>query len=100
MANGHAVDKQPAPTGRLAWVGFGWCVFALASLSVAFCSPYWFQTWPKSQNEFRNIGLWHVCFYNYMQFKDDSQEVYNGCWWLFDTQPKYYKLREWIIPRQ
>jgi len=105
MANGKNMadnpDKQPAPTGMLAWIGFGLCVFALASLCVSFCSPYWLQTWPKSENEFRSIGLWHACFKNYMHFKDDSQEVYNynGCWWLFDTQPKYYKLREWIIPR-
>jgi len=99
MANGQVMEKQPAPTGKLAWIGFGWCVFALACLSVSFCSPYWFQTWPKSENEFRNIGLWHACFNNYMHFKDDSQEVYSECWWLFDTKPKYYKLREWIIPR-
>jgi hypothetical protein len=51
-----------------------------------------------SENKFRNIGLWHVCFHDYMQFKDDSQQVYDGCWWVFDAQPKYYKLREWLIP--
>jgi hypothetical protein len=71
---------------------------ALASLSVSFCSPYWIQTWPMSENKFKNMGLWHVCFHDYMQFKDDSQQIYDGCWWVFDSATKYYKLREWLIP--
>jgi len=92
-------SKQPSPTGMMAWVGFGCCMFSLACLTLSFCSPYWLQTWPMSENRFKNIGLWNVCFYNYMHFKDDSQQVYSGCWWLFDRQPKYYKLREWLTPR-
>lgn len=92
--------KQPAPTGTMAWVGFGCCLFALACLTISFCSPYWLQTWSMSDNRFKNIGLWHVCFNNYMHFKDDSQQVYSGCWWVFDKQPKYYKLREWLTPRK
>jgi len=92
--------RQPSPTGLFAWIGFGCCVMALACLSVSFCSPYWLQTWPMSENRFKNIGLWLVCFHDYMQFKDDSQEIYDGCWWVFDGQIKYYKLREWLIPRR
>jgi hypothetical protein len=82
----------------MAWVGFGCCVMALASLSVSFCSPYWIQTWPNSENKFRNMGLWHVCFHDYMQFKDDSQTVYSTCWWVFDSQTRYSKLQEWLTP--
>jgi len=93
------MEGAPAPTGMLAWVGFGCCIMALACLSIAFCSPYWLQTWPMSENKFKNIGLWQVCFHDYMQFKDDSQQTYDGCWWVFDGQTKYYKLREWLIPR-
>lgn len=95
---GRVTEEQPAPTGKIAWVGFGCCVFALACLCIAFCSPYWIQTWPLSLNPFRNMGLWHVCFNKYMQFKDDSQHVYSECWWVFDHQTKHYKLREWLIP--
>lgn len=91
-------EKQPAPTGMMAWVGFGCCVMALTALSISFCSPYWIQTWPNSENKFKNMGLWHVCFHDYMQFKDDSQQLYSECWWVFDNQPKYTKLREWLIP--
>jgi hypothetical protein len=35
---------------------------------------------------------------NYMHYKDDSQEIYSGCWWLFNSEKKYWKLREWILP--
>lgn len=99
MQKNRLTEDQPAPTGTMAWIGFGCCVFALAALCICFASPYWLQTWPNSENAFRNIGLWHVCFHNYMQFRDDSQQKYDGCWWLFDTQTKYYKLRQWLIPR-
>jgi hypothetical protein len=91
-------EASPKPTSMSAWLGFGICCFALACLGISFCSPYWLQTWPMSENRFRNMGLWHVCFYDYMQFKDDSQQVYSACWWVFDPQPKYYKLREWLTP--
>lgn len=91
-------NTNPAPTGQLAWVGFGCGIFALAALSIAFCSPYWMQTWPNSFNQFRNIGLWEVCMDHYMHYKDDSQEIYSGCWWLFSNEKKYWKLREWILP--
>lgn len=100
MQKNRLSEEQPAPTGMMAWVGFGCCVFALACLSISFASPYWLETWPNSENAFRNIGLWHVCFKDYMQFRDDSQQIYNGCWWLFDMETKYYKLRQWLIPRK
>ncbi|ESN89893.1 hypothetical protein HELRODRAFT_91254 [Helobdella robusta] len=82
----------------LAWAGFACGLMALASICISFASPYWIQTWPMSESPFKNMGLWHVCFNKYMQFKDDSQELYSGCWWVFDMQPKYYKLREWLTP--
>merc|ERR1711976_708975 len=91
-------EQQPAPTGMLAWVGYGCCIFALVCLSISFASPYWLQCWPNSFNNFRNLGLWQVCFHDYMHHKDDSQEIYNGCWWVFDREKRYWKLREWLQP--
>ena len=35
-----------------------------------------------------------------MHHKDDSQEIYDGCWWVFNTDGKYRKLREWLLPRK
>ncbi len=94
------MNDNPAPTGFLAWAGFGCTLFALATLCIAFASPYWMQTYPNSFNTFQNIGLWEICMDNYMHYKDDSQEIYSGCWWLFSTDKKYWKLREWLLPRK
>jgi hypothetical protein len=91
-------SDNPTPTGFLAWAGFGCTLFALATLCIAFSSPYWMQTYPNSFNTFRNIGLWEICMDNYMHYKDDSQEIYSGCWWMFSRDKKYWKLREWLLP--
>lgn len=91
-------EDNPSPVGIKAWIGFGCAIFALAALSVAFASPYWVQTYPNSFNTFQNLGLWEVCMNNYMHHKDDSQEIYDGCWWVFNRDKKYWKLREWLLP--
>ena len=96
----NMASDNPAPTGMRAWAGFGCAIFALACLCVAFASPYWMQTYPNSMNAFRNMGLWEICMDNYMHHKDDSQTIYNGCWWVFDRAAKYYKLREWLLARK
>jgi len=94
-----AVGLRSSPTGTLAWVGFGCCVAALTCLLVSYCSPYWLQSLPMAENRFMNIGLWQVCLYNYKQFRDDSQDVYDGCWSVLDDATRYFKLREWLTPR-
>ncbi len=93
-------NDNPSPTGFLAWAGFGCAIFGLAALCISFASPYWMQTYPNSFNTFRNIGLWEVCMDNYMHHKDDSQEIYSGCWWVFNRDKKYWKLREWLLARK
>lgn len=92
------VEEQPSPTGMLGWLGFGLGVFSIACLGISFASPYWFQTYPGSFNAFKNMGLWEVCFDNYMHHSDFTQEIYDGCWWVFNTDAKYWKLREWLLP--
>jgi len=99
IPNENMEKQEPvAPTGFLAWVGFGCTIFGLACICISFASPYWIQTYPDSFNTFRNIGLWEVCMSNYMHHKDDSQELYRGCWWVFNSETKYRKLREWLLP--
>ena len=95
-----AEKSEEQPTGLLAWAGIACTLFALACLCLCFASPYWFQAYPNSFNKFRNIGLWEVCFDDYQHHKDDSQETYSGCWWVFNPDPKYSKLKEWLLPRE
>ena len=94
------IERQVSPTGKLAWVGFGLSVFALTCMCIAFASPYWIQQWPNSFSTFQNMGLWEVCFHNYMHHRDDLQEIYNGCFWVFDGSERYQKLRDWLLPRK
>jgi hypothetical protein len=63
----------------------------------AFAGPYWSQSYPSTGNEFRNIGLWDVCFYRYRHWKDDNQKPYTGCFWFWS--PDMIRFRDWIMPR-
>ena len=83
-----------------AWAGFTCNVVGLMAAVISFASPYWIQTYPHSFNTFKNLGLWEVCMQNYMHYKDDSQEVYNGCWWVFNLEKRYWKLRDWLLQRK
>ena len=88
------------PTSKLAWVGFGLSVFALTCMCISFASPYWLQQWELSFNTFNNMGLWEACFHNYMHYRDDLQEIYNGCFWVYNADQRYNKLRDWLVPRK
>lgn len=88
----------PTPTGSITWVGFVCMILSLVSLCISFSSPFWMQAYPHSFNEFRNIGLWEVCFDNYMHYRDQTQEHFTGCYWIFNPTI-YEKLKEWLLPR-
>ena len=100
--SGEDMEKQDPvqPVGFMCWIGFGCTIFGLATICIAFASPYWVQAYPNSMNTFRNVGLWEVCMNNYMHQKDYSEEIYSGCWWVFNPEPKFWKLHEWLIPRK
>ena len=34
-------------------------------LLIAFCSPYWLQSWEDTHSPFLNMGLWEFCFYRF-----------------------------------
>ena len=87
------------PVGFMCWIGFGCTIFGVACICIAFASPYWVQAYPNSFNTFRNVGLWEVCMNGYMHHKDYAQEIYSGCWWVFNRDPKFWKLHEWLLPR-
>lgn len=66
----------------------GFC-FTLATLIVyliAFASPYWLQTYYSVPLDFRNMGLWEVCFSEYYFREDTFARVFRGCYWLFSLE--------------
>ena len=85
---------------KLLWIGFICTVVTVFFVVISFASPYWLETWPGSFNEFRNLGLWEICMDKYMHHKDDSQDIYSGCWWVFNMDTRYWKLRDWLLPRK
>ena len=93
-----APPRLPRPTGLFTWIGFACMLLALASLCISFASPFWIQAYPNSFNEFRNIGLWEVCFDNYMHYRDQAQDHFTGCYWVFNPVI-FTKLKEWLLPR-
>lgn len=52
-------------------------------LMMAFCSPYWIESYDESFSSFKNMGLWEYCFkdfsYPYYQFP----KLFNGCHNIF-----------------
>jgi hypothetical protein len=64
---------------------------------VSLASPYWSQSYPSTNSEFKNIGLWEVCLQRYRHWKDDNQKPYTGCFWFWS--PDMIRFRDWIMPR-
>lgn len=52
-------------------------------LMIAFCAPYWIESYPESFSSFLHMGLWEYCFrdfqYPYYQFP----KLFNGCHHIF-----------------
>lgn len=67
-----------------------------AILLMAFCSPYWIESYEESNSSFKNMGLWEYCFkdfrYPYYQFP----KTFSGCHNIFSHE--YYVIREWLVP--
>ncbi|XP_023011976.1 claudin superfamily protein pickel [Leptinotarsa decemlineata] len=65
-------------------------------LMMAFCSPYWVQSYDETFSEFKHMGLWEYCFdqfrYPYYQF----DHLFDGCHHVFSQE--FYVIREWLLP--
>jgi len=72
-------------------------IFSFLCLVFAFCTPYWYISWPRVYSGFRNIGLWEVCFAGMLLERDPRQQSYHGCWWIL--APELYWIRGWMMPR-
>lgn len=71
-----------------------YCGFFL--LLIAFCAPYWVQSFEGTFNEFEHMGLWEYCFnhfrYPYYQF----DHLFNGCHHVFSSY--FHVIREFLLP--
>lgn len=77
-------------------VGYVLVIIATILLIVAFCSPYWYISWPRVHSPFKRIGLWQVCFAGLILPRDPDQKAYHGCWWTL--APEFENIRNWMMP--
>ncbi|OWF38886.1 uncharacterized protein LOC110465793 [Mizuhopecten yessoensis] len=71
-------------------------MIAVAFLVGAFASPYWVESFQKSDSRFIKAGLWEFCFNDYTFWKDYNGNRYKGCWYIFSDQ--YRPIWEWLSP--
>ncbi|KAH3710096.1 uncharacterized protein LOC127857626 [Dreissena polymorpha] len=83
MAN--SVKYQINPGMRLFWCSLIATISAFFFMFLAFCSPFWYQSWRRVHSPLANVGLWHICLSGYVKPKDPSLQSYVGCWWIHST---------------
>jgi len=65
-------------------------------LLIAFCSPYWLQSWEDTHSPFLNMGLWEFCFYRFRYPKFQFDRMFTGCAAVWGSE--YRLIREWMLP--
>ncbi|VDQ04246.1 unnamed protein product [Trichobilharzia regenti] len=70
----------------------------LAAISniIGFVSPYWIVSKSDSNIGFQRLGLWEVCFENFIFPEDYVSKAYQGCWYIY--YPEYKYIRFWLNP--
>lgn len=72
--------------------------FANVFYVISFVSPFWIISIEKENFGFVRLGLWEVCFNNFIFADDYISKAYDGCWYVFRQEFKY--IRYWINPRR
>uniref|UniRef100_A0A1A9X1D4 Uncharacterized protein n=1 Tax=Glossina brevipalpis TaxID=37001 RepID=A0A1A9X1D4_9MUSC len=52
-------------------------------LMMAFCSPYWIESYEETRSSFKNMGLWQYCFKDYTYPNYQFQRKFTGCHDIF-----------------
>lgn len=52
-------------------------------LMMAFCSPYWVESYDESFSDFKNMGLWEYCFKDFAYPYYQYPKKFNGCHNIF-----------------
>ncbi|VDO03809.1 unnamed protein product [Rodentolepis nana] len=63
---------------------------------ISFACSYWIVSIKNENAGFVRLGLWEVCFNNFIFADDYISKAYNGCWYVFRQEFKY--IRYWINP--
>ena len=87
-----------SPGMRLFWCGIISSISALVSCFIAFCSPYWYQSWRRVHSPLANVGLWNICLSGYVKPMDPSLQSFVGCWWIHSTF--FSDVQNFIMPRK
>ncbi|CAL8083362.1 unnamed protein product [Calicophoron daubneyi] len=73
------------------------CSFVSAICDVvAFVTPYWIVSMKEANKGFQRLGLWEVCFRDFIFPEDYVSKAYNGCWYVY--YPEYKYIRHWLNP--
>ena len=102
VGNWDPPPKEPkykiSPGMRLFWCGFLSSLVAFFSMFIAFCSPYWYQSWRRVHSPLANVGLWHICLSGYIKPREETLQSYVGCWWIHSSF--FSDVQEFIMPRK
>ncbi|XP_043476492.1 uncharacterized protein LOC122507701 [Leptopilina heterotoma] len=83
---------------RTGKVAIGLTMVGFIFVLIAFTTPNWLQTDGKLDSpKFRKIGLWQVCFEDFMDTQHLYDTKFNNCWWVFEEE--YYILHDILLPR-
>ncbi|KAF5405499.1 hypothetical protein PHET_00713 [Paragonimus heterotremus] len=78
------IVKQRRP---LFWICLTVSSFGLICFVLSFVLPFWYAKFPQSKNRFTSLGLWEVCFKEFMP-ESIGNLMYTGCFYLYDPQVK------------
>lgn len=76
---------------------------------LSFSSPYWLQSYDRVHSSFLHMGIWSVCFDNFvhpqvvfnfiLNIKQDYHaNVLTGCYWIFDRFFFKIGIWQWLNP--
>ncbi|VDD81876.1 unnamed protein product [Mesocestoides corti] len=71
-------------------------IFANVFNFIGFVSPFWIVSRDGDNYGFVRLGLWEVCFKNFIFAEDYISKAYDGCWYIYRQEFKY--IRFWINP--
>ncbi|KAF6780445.1 hypothetical protein AHF37_00076 [Paragonimus kellicotti] len=63
---------------------------------ICFVSPYWIVAKHGNNQGFLRLGLWEVCFEDFIFPEDYVSKAYQGCWYIY--YPEYKYIRFWLNP--